>query len=80
MTITFDELRYVKHQLPTGSIRRIANMLKMHEQSIRNYFGAKDYSTGMPSGNHVQPGPGGGIVSIYDTTILDLARDMISEA
>ena len=41
MYITFKELRNIKHSLPTGSIARIANELKMEEQTVRNYFGAK---------------------------------------
>jgi hypothetical protein len=79
MNITFEELRQIKHQLPTGSIHRIAEDLNLDEQTVRNYFGAAKYDDGKPSGNHLQPGPHGGIVNIEDTTILDYARKIIRE-
>ncbi|MEZ4949621.1 MAG: DNA-binding protein [Saprospiraceae bacterium] len=79
MNITFDELRDIKHQLPTGSIKRIAEELNVEEQTIRNYFGAMKYVDGKPVGKHIQPGPQGGIVNLEDTTILELARKIISE-
>ena len=47
---------------------------------MRNYFGAAKFEDGKTVGNHVQPGPNGGIVSIEDTTILELARKIIREA
>ena len=80
MNITFDELRQIKHQLPTGSVGRIAKELNLDEQTVRNYFCAAKFEDGKTVGNHVQPGPNGGIVSIEDTTILDLARKIIREA
>lgn len=79
MNITFRELRKIKHQLPTGSVERIANQLEMEPQTVRNYFGAKKYSDGGIIGKHIQPGPDGGIVSLKDTTILDLAQTIIQE-
>ena len=80
MNITFKELRSIKHKLPTGSIHRIANTLSLSEQTVRNYFGAQKYAEGDISGRHLQPGPEGGIVSLKDTTILELARQIISES
>lgn len=80
MYITFKELRDIKHNLPTGSVKRIANELQIEEQTVRNYFGAEKYSEGQIAGNHVQPGPDGGIVYIEDDTILNLARKIIKEA
>jgi predicted transcriptional regulator len=79
MNITFKELRDIKHSLPTGSVKRIAEELNTDEQTIRNYFGAKKYSNGEIIDEHIQPGPDGGIVSLTDTTILDLARKIIAE-
>ncbi len=79
MNITFRELRQIKHQLPTGSVERIASTLELEPQTVRNYFGAKKYEDGNIIGKHIQPGPHGGIVSLKDTTILDLARNIISE-
>ena len=80
MNITFDELRKIKHELPTGSIARIAIELGIDEQTVRNSFGATDYDNGQIAGLSVEPGPKGGIVHLEDTTILDRARQIISEA
>ncbi len=80
MNITFEELRKIKHSLPTGSISKIATMLDLEEQTVRNYFGAKKYENGQIVGQHIQPGPNGGIVSIENNTILELARKMISDS
>jgi len=77
MHISFNELRTIKHQLPTGSIQRIANELGITEQSVRNYFGAKKYDQGSIMGKHIQPGPQGGIVELASTNILDLAHQII---
>ncbi len=77
MNITFDELRDIKHKLPTGSVTRIAQILNVDEQTVRNYFGAKKFDNGDVADMHIQPGPNGGIVHLEDTTILDLAKGMI---
>lgn len=80
MNITFDELRQIKHQLPTGSVKRIAETLSIDEQTVRNYFGAAKFDDGTTAGTHLQPGPNGGIVHIDDTTIIELARKIIQES
>jgi hypothetical protein len=77
MNITFEELRRIKHALPTGSIQRIAKELNVEEQTVRNYFGAHNYSDGQVVEFHLEPGPGGGIVHLEDTTILDRALQII---
>lgn len=76
MNITLEELRQIKHNLPSGSIKKIADQLNMDEQTVRNYFGAHHLEN---TGNHIQPGPQGGIVHIDDETILNLARQIIEE-
>jgi len=78
MNITFEELRQIKHSLPTGSIKKIADILNLKEQTVRNYFGAKKYEDGQIVGQHVQAGPSGGIVSLQDNTILEIAKTMIT--
>ncbi len=81
MNISFDELRQIKHKLPTGSISKIASELNLEEQTVRNYFGATKFEDGRPTGTHLeQGGPNGGIVHLEDTTILDLARNIIRES
>jgi len=80
MLVTFEELRDVKHRLPTGSIRKIAQQLDMEEQSIRNFFGAKKESGKLPSGWHKQPGFNSGVVMIENTIVLDLAKQILEES
>lgn len=79
MNITFEELRRIKHQLPTGSIAKIANELELTEQTVRNYFGAKKYENGQIVGKHVRPGPHGGYVNLEDSQILDAANRILNE-
>ena len=79
MNITFQELRRIKHQLPTGSVSRIAKELNLTEQTVRNYFGAKKYDQGQIVDKHVRPGPHGGYVNLSDTTILDSANRILNE-
>ena len=80
MNITFNELRDIKHSLPTGSVARIADELSIPLQTVRNYFGAKNYREGGIAGKHIQPGPNGGIVKLENTEILNIAKRIIHEA
>jgi predicted transcriptional regulator len=80
MNITFNELRDIKHRLPTGSVSRIAQELNIEEQTVRNYFGANNFQDGDLTGKHIQQGPNGGIVSLKDTTILEAAMRIIESA
>jgi len=79
MNITFNELRQLKDSLPDGSMHRIAEKLKIDEDTVRNYFGGAHYDSGNPIGVHFEEGPGGGIVHLDDTTILDMAREILSK-
>ena len=79
MNITFEELRAIKHKLPTGSIRRIAKELNLTEQTVRNYFGANKFGEGDIADKHIQPGPHGGIVHLEDTSILEAAKKILTE-
>lgn len=80
MNITFSELRRIKHELPTGSIKKIAQDLKLDEQTVRNYFGANKFNEGDYTGKHVQPGPNGGIVNLEDDTIFAAAKKILHQA
>ncbi|MFZ0471040.1 MAG: DNA-binding protein [Bacteroidales bacterium] len=77
-TITFSQLRKIKDQLPDGSIKKIANELTLSEETVRNYFGGWNFDRGQSAGIHIEKGPEGGIVTIEDTTILELAESMLS--
>jgi hypothetical protein len=77
MNITFEELRRIKHALPTGSISRIATDLHIDEQTVRNYFGAHNFKEGQIVEWHREPGPGGGIVHLEDPTILNRALQIL---
>jgi len=79
MKITFEELRRIKHSLSSGSIQRIAEELNLDEQTVRNYFSAHKYSENQVVEWHLEPGPGGGIIHLDDTTILDFALQIINE-
>ena len=79
MYITFNELRKIKDLLPHGGIRTIADKLNLDEDTVRNYFGGSHYPSGMCAGIHVEQGPNGGVVTLHDTTILELAKTMLKE-
>jgi hypothetical protein len=75
--ITFNELRKIKDSLPDGSIRQIAQEFEVEVETVRNYFGGSNYENGKAVGIHMEPGPGGGIVMLDDTAILDRAREIL---
>jgi DNA-binding transcriptional regulator YhcF (GntR family) len=77
-TITFNELRKIKDRLPSGSMRKIAEKLDLKEETVRNYFGGRNFEKGESAGIIMEQGPDGGIVTFEDTTILDLAQQMIN--
>ncbi len=79
MNISYDELRSIKHSLPTGSVSRIAEKLNIEEQTVRNYFGAQNYKEGSIINLNIEPGPGGGIVHLEDVSILHVAKSIIKE-
>ncbi len=79
MTITFNELRRIKDSLPHGSMKRIADELNMSVETVRNYFGGANYEEGETVGIHLEKGPDGGIVVLDDTTILNMAKDILAK-
>lgn len=79
MNITFNELRRIKDRLPDGSIHRIARELDMNVETVWNYFGGYSHPEGKPMGVHLEEGPDGGIVSLDDPRILELARNILDE-
>jgi hypothetical protein len=76
ITLTFNELRRIKDSLPDGSMRVIAEKLDINVETVRNYFGGTNYKEGESIGIHLEPGPDGGIVTLDDTTILELAKEI----
>ena len=78
-TITFNELRDIKDRLPDGTIHEIASELGLTVETVRNYFGGHNYKEGNSCGIHIQPGPGGGIVFLSDTLILERALEKLDE-
>lgn len=79
-TITFNELRRLKDSLPDGTMHKIADKLNVTVQTVRNYFGGSNYDMGRNCGVHIEPGPDGGIVVLDDSTIYDMAIDILKEA
>ncbi|MBB3187041.1 DNA-binding protein [Microbacter margulisiae] len=78
-TITFNELRRIKDNLPSGSMSKIASELNLSDETVRNYFGGHNFQEGKSCGIHLEPGPDGGLVMLDDTTILDCALRIIDE-
>ena len=79
-TISFNELRRIKYALPDGAVTMIADRLNVTPQTVRNYFGGANYESGKNCGLHIEPGPDGGIVVLDDTTIYDMAVEIIAES
>jgi predicted transcriptional regulator len=79
ITITFNELRRVKDALPDGSIQKIAELLDVSAETVRNYFGGENFVRGKAIGIHYEKGPEGGIVTFDDATILNLAKKILEE-
>ncbi len=77
ITITFNELRALKDQLPDGSIHQIADELGLTPETVRNYFGGYNFKDGNSMGIHIEQGPDGGIVVLDDTTIFDKALKIL---
>ncbi|HCO67881.1 MAG TPA: DNA-binding protein [Dysgonomonas sp.] len=78
-TITYNELRKIKDSLPDGSMQKIAKDLNMSVETVRNYFGGHSYKEGESVGVHIEPGPDGGIVVLDDSSILNMAMEMLEE-
>lgn len=70
ITTTFNHLRQVKDSLPSGSMVKIAEELGIEADEVRAYFSG---------GSHIEPGPDGGIVTLDDTRILEVALRMAWE-
>ncbi len=79
MIITFNELRKIKDQLPTGSMQRIADELSVDIETVRNYFGGGHQDAQIGAGVHFEQGPDGGVVTLDDTAILDAAIRILKE-
>lgn len=77
--MTFNELRALKDSLPEGSMHKIADELGMSVETVRNFFGGQNFNIGESVGIHLEPGPGGGIVFIDDTTVLDKAEEILKQ-
>ena len=78
-TISFNDLRLIKDSLPDGTMHSIADRLNVNVQTVRNYFGGSNYAFGKNCGMHIEPGPDGGIVVLDDTTIYDMAVEILKE-
>lgn len=79
-TISFNDPRQLKDSLPDGTMHLIADRLNITVQTVRNYFGGANYEFGKNLGIHIEPGPDGGIVVLDDTTIYDMALEILSQA
>ncbi|WP_394655947.1 DNA-binding protein [Halosquirtibacter laminarini] len=78
--MTFNELRKLKDSLPDGTMSRIATELGIEAATVRNYFGGSNWKEGASVGIHLERGPGGGVVVLDDTTILNRAKTILGES
>lgn len=82
MNIKFEDLRRIKHSLPSGSVNRIASELNLSEQSVRNFFGGKSFQNEHNDSSedwHWEQGPGGGVMTLSNTQIFDAAMRILFE-
>ena len=79
MNITFNELRRIKDSLPDGSMHKIAKDLDMTVETVRNYFGGRNFDKGESVGLVIEQGPDGGIVHLEDDKILNMAKGILNE-
>ena len=79
MNITFNELRRIKDSLPDGSMHKIAEDLNMTVETVRNYFGGRNFEKGESVGLVIEQGPDGGIVHLEDDKILNMAKGILNE-
>ncbi len=77
--LTFKELREIKDNLPDGTMNKIADELNLSIETVRNYFGGANYREGKCVGIHVEKGPNGGFVILDDTTVLDMALNILGK-
>lgn len=78
-TITFNELRKIKDSLPSGSMCKIAQVLNLEVDTVRNFFGGTNFKDGKSVGLHLEPGPDGGLVMLDDTAVLEQALKILDE-
>lgn len=67
---TFNRLREVKDSLPHGSMDAIAAELGIAADDVRAFFNGQGTAE---SGYHIEPGCDGGIVTIENSHILEVA-------
>jgi hypothetical protein len=77
-TITFNQLRRIKDALPDGSTHKIADLLGVNVDTVRNSFGG-NHLQAQTAGIHYEQGPDGGLVTFDDPTMLNLARKILQE-
>jgi len=79
MNITFNELRRIKDSLPEGTMHKIAEDLNLTVETVRNYFGGRNFDKGESVGLNIEQGPDGGIVHLEDDKILNMAKKILNE-
>jgi len=79
MIIEFEKLRRIKHRLPHGSMKKIADELGLKEDVVRSYFGGTHFQHGTPEGVHFEKGAGGGFVRLENTAVLDAALKILNK-
>ena len=60
-------------------MQEIADKLSLDVETVRNYFGGQNFKDGGAIGVHLEAGPDGGLVTLDDTTIFDIAVEMLNQ-
>ena len=66
------------HTIKSVDPGSIADELGLDVETVRNYFGGK-HEAKECVGVHFEPGPDGGVVTLDDTTILDVAMRILGD-
>jgi hypothetical protein len=74
--VTFNALRQLKDSLPDGAMQLIASKVGLDVETVRNYFGGQNFRNGGSIGVHIEAGPDGGLVTLDDATIYELAEEL----
>ncbi len=79
MIIKFEELRQIKDNLPSGSMKVIADELNLNVETVRNYFGGSNFTEGDVQMVHFEKGVNGGFVKLEDTRIFEVAIRLLKK-
>ena len=72
-------IAFEMHRFQNKTYQEIAEELNISVDTVRNYFGGRNYREGESVGIHIEKGPDGGLVTLDDSTILNCAKRILGE-